>query len=248
MRTQARRRADRGRPAEYSSATRDCRAAADRGPRAGARTERDLRAAHPPAGSAGRADLARDLPDAARPDRAAARRDAEPSADQRALRRRDRGVSRRAHGRSPEPRRARAAGRPAQPTAAVPAGRRPGRPPARRRGDGGVPIACPGLSRAGRAAQQPRGGTRPPGRVGRGAPGPGAVDPRGAELCARAREPRRRPSAACSPRLRTGGTARSRSPSARGKLALSRELIGRLQPATESSNPRPGANTQAKPQ
>lgn len=39
-----------------------------------------------------------------------------------------------------------------------------------------------------------------------------------------------------------------RSPSARGKLALSRELIGRLQPATESSNPRPGANTQAKPQ
>lgn len=39
-----------------------------------------------------------------------------------------------------------------------------------------------------------------------------------------------------------------RSPTARGKLALSRELIGRLQPATDPSNPRPGANTQAKPQ
>lgn len=40
-----------------------------------------------------------------------------------------------------------------------------------------------------------------------------------------------------------------RSASARSKLALSRELIGRLQPpAADSSNPRSGATSQAKPQ
>ena len=40
-----------------------------------------------------------------------------------------------------------------------------------------------------------------------------------------------------------------RGASARSKLALSRELIGRLQPpAADSSNPRPGATSQAKPQ